>query len=39
MSLNHIDKDEVLDHEEAGSENAMHDQRLFENEWKTATLI
>ena len=39
MSLNHIDKDEVLDHEPAGSENAKHDQRLFEDEWKTATQI
>jgi AbiJ N-terminal domain 4 len=39
MSLNHIDKDEVLDHEPAGSENAKHDQQLFEDEWKTATPI
>jgi hypothetical protein len=39
MSLNHIDKDEVLDHEAAGSENAKHDQQLFEDEWKTATPV
>ncbi|MDB6065825.1 MAG: hypothetical protein JWR26_2033 [Pedosphaera sp.] len=39
MSLNHIDKDEVLDHEPSGSENATHDQQLFEREWKTATPI
>jgi hypothetical protein len=39
MSLNHIDKDEVLDHEPAGSENAKHDQQLFENEWKSATPV
>jgi hypothetical protein len=39
MSLNHIDKDEVLDHEPSGSENANHDQQLFEDEWKTATPI
>jgi AbiJ N-terminal domain 4 len=37
MSLNHIDKDEVLDHESSGSENAKHDQDLFEQEWRTAT--
>jgi len=39
MSLNHIDKDEVLDHEPSGSENAKHDIQLFEDEWKTATSI
>jgi hypothetical protein len=36
MSLNHLDKDEVLDHEPSGSENAKHDHRLFEDKWKTA---
>jgi hypothetical protein len=39
MSLNHIDKDEVLDHEPSGSENAKHDHQLFEDKWKTATPI
>lgn len=39
MSLNHIDKDEVLDHEPSGSENAKHDEQLFEDEWKTARPI
>jgi AbiJ N-terminal domain 4 len=39
MSLNHIDKDEVLDHEPSGSENAKHDQDLFEEKWKAAMLI
>jgi hypothetical protein len=39
MSLNHIDKDEVLDHEPAGSENAKHDHQLFEDKWKTAMPI
>jgi hypothetical protein len=39
MSLNHIDKDEVLDHEQSGSENAKHDHQLFEDKWKTATPI
>jgi len=39
MSLNHIDKDEVLDHEPSGSENARHDIQLFEDEWKTATPV
>jgi hypothetical protein len=39
MSLNHIDKDEVLDHELAGSENAQHDQKLFDQQWKIATAI
>ena len=31
MSLNQIDKDEVLDREPAGSENAKHDQRFFDD--------
>lgn len=39
MSLNHIDKDEVLDHEPSGSENAEHDQQLFEEKWRIATPI
>ena len=39
MSLNHIDKDEVLDHEVAGSENAQHDHKLFGQQWKIATAI
>ena len=39
MSLNHIDKDEVLDHETAGSENAQHDHKLFEQQWKIAIAI
>jgi hypothetical protein len=39
MSLNHIDKDEVLDREPSGSENAKHDQQLFEDKWTTATPI
>jgi hypothetical protein len=37
MSLNHVDKDEVLDHEQSGSENAKHDHQLFEEKWKTGT--
>jgi hypothetical protein len=39
MSLNHIDKDEVLDHEPSGSENAQHDHQLFEDKWRTAAPI
>ncbi|EEF59765.1 AbiJ-NTD4 domain-containing protein [Pedosphaera parvula] len=39
MSLNHIDKDEVLDHEPTGSENARHDSQLFEQQWSIATLV
>lgn len=39
MSLNHIDKDEVLDCEAAGSENALHDHQLFEQQWKIATAV
>jgi hypothetical protein len=39
LSLNHIDKDEVLDHETSGSENATHDQELFEREWRTASRL
>lgn len=35
MSLNHIDKDEVLDREPAGSENARHDQQFFDDKWKS----
>src|SRR5258706_16029043 len=31
MSLNHIDKDEVLDRESSGSENARHDHQFFED--------
>ena len=39
MSLNHTNKDEVLDHEPSGSENAAHDHRLFEEKWKNATPV
>lgn len=39
MSLNHIDKDEVLDHEPSASENAKHDHQLFEDEWRIATPV
>lgn len=39
MSLNHIDKDEVLDYENSDSANAKHDNQLFEEEWKTATPV
>jgi len=39
MSLNDIDKDEVLAHEVAGSENAQHDHKLFGQQWKIATAI
>jgi len=37
MSLNHIDKDEVLDREPSGSEYARHDQQFFNDKWKTGT--
>jgi len=39
MSLNHIDKDEVLDREPAASENAGYDQRFFEDKWKSGTVV
>jgi len=39
MSLNHIDKDEVLDREHSGSEYARHDQDFFEDNWKKGTVI
>jgi len=39
MSLNHIDKDEVLDREPSGSENARHDHQFFDDKWKTATVV
>ena len=39
MSLNHIDKDEVLDREPAGSENARHDQQFFNDKWKIGTVV
>jgi len=39
MSLNHIDKDEVLDCEPAGSENAKHDQQFFDDKWKIGTVV
>jgi hypothetical protein len=39
MSLNHIDKDEVLDREQAGSENAKHDQQFFDDKWKTGNVV
>ncbi len=37
MSLNHIDKDEVLDREPSGSENAKHDHQFFDDKWKKGT--
>jgi len=37
MSLNHIDKDEVLDREPSGSELARHDQRFFDDKWRIGT--
>ena len=37
MSLNHIDKDEVLDRIVKGSEYAKHDCDFFEDKWKSAT--
>jgi hypothetical protein len=39
MSLNDINKDEVLDREPAGSENAIHDQGFFDDKWKTGTPV
>jgi hypothetical protein len=39
MSLNHLDKDETLDHEPTGSENARHDSQLFEQQWRIATPV
>jgi hypothetical protein len=39
MSLNHIDKDEVLDRESPGSEYAKHDCEFFEVNWKKATVL
>ncbi|HWW02983.1 MAG TPA: hypothetical protein VNZ64_25000 [Candidatus Acidoferrum sp.] len=39
MSLNHIDKDEVLDREPAGSENAKYDSQFFEGKWKTGAIL
>jgi hypothetical protein len=39
MSLNHIDKDEVLDREPAGSENANHDHQFFDDKWKIGTVV
>jgi hypothetical protein len=39
MSLNHIDKDEVLDREPAGSENAKHDQQFFDDKWKIGAVV
>jgi len=37
MSLNHVDKNEVLDREPAGSEYARHDQQFFDDKWKNGT--
>jgi hypothetical protein len=39
MSLNDINKDEVLDREPAGSENANHDQKFFDEKWKAGTVV
>jgi hypothetical protein len=39
MSLNDIDKDEVLDREGPGSENATYDQQFFEDKWKAGTKV
>lgn len=39
MSLNHINKNEVLDREPAGSENAVHDQQFFREKWKIGTVV
>jgi len=39
MSLNHINKDEVLDRETAGSENAKHDQQFFADKWKIGAVV
>jgi len=35
MSLNNIDRNEVLDREPAGSENSNHDQQFFDEKWKS----
>jgi hypothetical protein len=37
MSLNNINKDEVLDREPSGSEYARHDKQFFDDKWKTGT--
>ena len=37
MSLNRIDKDEVLDREQGGSEYAKHDCEFFEDNWRKGT--
>jgi hypothetical protein len=39
MSLNHINKDEVLDREECGSQYAQHDLGFFEENWNKATVV
>jgi hypothetical protein len=39
MSLNHINKDEVLDRDTAGSENAKHDQQFFADKWKIGSVV
>jgi hypothetical protein len=36
MSLNNIDKDEVLEGIIGGSQYAQHDRRLFEDYWQRA---
>jgi len=39
MSFNHINKDEAIDRDVAGSENAKHDFQFFEDKWKLGTPI
>jgi hypothetical protein len=39
MSLNHIDKDEVLDRIAVTSEYAKHDRDFFEEKWKPGTIV
>ena len=39
MSLNKVDKDEILDRLPAGSELAKHDSQFFEENWKSGTSL
>jgi hypothetical protein len=39
LTLKDIDKDEVLDREAPGSENAKYDQQFFEDKWQTGTIV
>src|SRR6185503_1593832 len=39
MSLNKVDKDEILDRLPAGSELAKHDGKFFEENWVTGTAL